>query len=89
MSSGVPVSFHPKRTDTDQALPAVVSGALRVPAVSVKGTRAEGRVSQVVARDIVEFQALVRLYVPAILDQAGSATKNIDLPMEFVFLDIE
>lgn len=68
---------------------AVVPGALRVPAVSVKGTVADQRVNQLVAGEIVEFQALVRLSVPAILDQAGSAEKDIDLPIEFVFLDVE
>jgi hypothetical protein len=68
---------------------AVVPGALRVPAVSVKGTVADGRVKQLAAGEIVEFQALVRLYVPAILDQAGSTEKDIELPIEFVFLDVE
>ncbi|MGH2609549.1 MAG: hypothetical protein ACRDHF_10745 [Tepidiformaceae bacterium] len=67
----------------------VVPGALRVPAVSVKGTQVDGRVNQVVAGEIVEFQALVRLSVSAILDQAGSTEKDIELPIEFVFLDIE
>ena len=31
----------------------------------------------------------MRLYVPAILDGAGSAKKDIELPIEFVFFDIE
>ncbi|MBI3825621.1 MAG: hypothetical protein HY294_06480 [Candidatus Rokubacteria bacterium] len=68
---------------------AVVPGSLHVPAVSVKDAQADGRVKQLVAGDIVEFQALVRLFVPAILDQAGSVEKDIDLPIEFVFLDVQ
>ena len=57
--------------------------------MSVKGTQADGRVRQLAPGDIVEFQALVRLSIPAILDQTGLAEKDIELPIEFVFLEVE
>jgi hypothetical protein len=66
----------------------VIPGALGIPAVSIKGTAADVRVSQLAAGEIVQFQALVRLYVSAILDKAGSNSKDIELPIEFIFLDV-
>lgn len=57
--------------------------------MSVKGTAADGRVKQLAGGEIVGFQALVRLSVLAILDQAGSAAKDIELPIECVLRDVE
>lgn len=50
---------------------------------------ADSRVKQLAAGEIVEFQALGRLHVPAILGNAGSATKDVEDPIEFVLLDME
>ncbi len=67
----------------------VVPGALNVPAVAVAGTAAHMKLEGRGSGDIVTFQALVRLHLPTVLDQAGNAAQEISLPIEFVVLDLE
>jgi len=67
----------------------VVPGAVGLPAVAVAGTAAHTKAQVLAVGDIIEFQALGRLHVPTLLDQAGTDTQQIPLPIEFVFLDLE
>lgn len=67
----------------------VVPKALGLSAVAVAGTVAETKIQPLVPGDIIQFQALIRMHLPTILDQVDSAAKDIPLPVEFVFLDLE
>ena len=67
----------------------VVSGAVGLPAVAVAGTVAATKAQPLSFGDIIEFQALGRLHVPTLLDQAGADPQEIPLPLEFVLLDLE
>jgi len=67
----------------------VVPEALRVPAVAVAGTVAGTKVQALSFGDIIEFQAMGRLHLPTVLDQAGADAQEIPLPLEFVLLDLE
>jgi hypothetical protein len=67
----------------------VVPKALGLSAVAVAGTLAQTKVQPLVPGDIIEFQALVRMHLPTILDRISSTAQEIPLPVEFVFLDLE
>lgn len=67
----------------------VVPKALGVSAVAVAGTVAETKIQPVLPGDIIEFQALIRMHLPTILDQISSTAQEIPLPVEFVLLDLE
>jgi hypothetical protein len=67
----------------------VVPKALGLSAVAVAGTVAQTKVQPLVPGDIIEFQALIRMHLPTILDQISSTAQEIPLPVEFVVLDLE
>jgi hypothetical protein len=67
----------------------VVPKALGLSAVAVAGTVAHTKIQPLVPGDIIEFQALIRMHLPTILDQIGSTAEEIPLPVEFVLLDLE
>jgi hypothetical protein len=67
----------------------VVPKALGLSAVAVAGTVAQARIQPLVLGDIIEFQALIRVHLPTLLDQLGSTAQDIPLPVEFVLLDLE
>ncbi len=67
----------------------VIPGAVGLPAVTVAGTAANTKVQSLAPGNIVQFQALVRIHVPTILDQLSLTAKQIPLPVEFVLLDVE
>jgi hypothetical protein len=67
----------------------VVPKALGLSAVAVAGTVAETKIQPLVPGDIIEFQALIRIHLPTILDQISSTAQEIPLPVEFVLLDLE
>lgn len=67
----------------------VIPGAVRLPAVAVAGTGANTKVQSLAPGNIVQFQALIRIHVPRILDQLSLTAKQIPLPVEFVLLDLE
>lgn len=67
----------------------VISGAVRLPAVTVAGTVASTKVQSLAPGKIVQFQALGRIHLPTILDQLSLTAKQIPLPVEFVLLDLE
>ena len=63
--------------------------ALGLSAVAVAGTVAETKVQPLVPGDIIQFQALIRMHLPPILDQLGPSAQEVPLPVEFVLLDLE
>ncbi len=67
----------------------VIPGAVRLPAVTVAGTVANTKVQPLVPGSIVQFQALVRIHVPTVLDQLSLTAKQISLPVEFVLLGLD
>ncbi len=67
----------------------IVPGALTVPAVAAAGTAAHNKAQNLNAGDVIQFQALVRIHLPTILDQLGDQPLEIQLPLEFVLLDLE
>jgi hypothetical protein len=67
----------------------VVPKALGLSAVAVAGTIAQAKIQPLVPGDIIEFQALIRVHLPTILDQISSTAQEIPLPVEFVLLDLE
>jgi hypothetical protein len=67
----------------------VVPKALGLSAVAVAGTVTETKIQPLVPGDIIEFQALIRMHLPTILDQISSTAQEIPLPVEFVLLDLE
>jgi hypothetical protein len=67
----------------------VVPKALGLSAVAVAGTIAQTKIQPLVPGDIIDFQALIRMHLPTILDQISSTAQEIPLPVEFLFLDLE
>jgi hypothetical protein len=66
-----------------------VPKALGLSAVAAAGTVAQTKIQSLGLGDIIEFQALIRMHLPTILDQISSAAQDIPLPVEFVLLDLE
>ncbi len=71
--------------DSNQIIPE----ALNLPAVAVAGTVAHTKAPTLGPSDIITFQALIRIHLPTILDQASTMSRDIPLPVEFVLLDLE
>ncbi len=67
----------------------IVPGALGLPAVAAAGTVAHDKVQALNDGDLIRFQALIRMHLPSILDQLGTQPQEIQLPLEFVLLDLE
>lgn len=67
----------------------VVLGAIGLSAVAIAGTAADTALQSLASGDVISFQALIRMYVPSILAQISNAATEIDLPVEFVILDVE
>lgn len=67
----------------------VVPKALGLSAVAVAGTIAQTKIQSLVPGDIIDFQTLIRMHLPTILDQISSSAQEIPLPVEFVLLDLE
>jgi hypothetical protein len=67
----------------------IVPGAMGLTAVAVAGTVAHAQIQAVAPGDIIEFQALIRMRLPAVLDQLSATAREISLPVEFVLLDLE
>ncbi len=67
----------------------IVPGALNIPAVAAAGTVAHNKVQALSPGDVIRFQALVRFHVPTILDGLTDQPLEIQLPLEFVLLDLE
>jgi len=67
----------------------VIPGAVRLPVVTIAGTVAHTRMQSLAPGSIVQFQALIRIDVPTVLDHLSSTARQIPLPVEFVLLDAE
>ena len=67
----------------------VVPKALGLSAVAVAGTVAASKVQPLASGDIIRFQALIRMNLPAILGEVGPTAAETPLPVEFVLLDLE
>jgi len=73
----------------DQGQP--VPKASNLPAVTVDGTDADTFIEGLgpTTTPTINFQALIRLDLEPILAQVGSTVTTIDLPVEFVLLDVD
>ncbi len=67
----------------------VVPGAVGLPAVTIAGTTAHTKAQTLASGAFIAFQALIRLHLPTILDQADNTERQIRLPLKFVLLDLE
>jgi hypothetical protein len=67
----------------------VVPGALGLRAVAITGTGADTQLQAMASGDLVRFQALIRMHLPALLDPLSTTAQTIALPVEFVLLHLE
>jgi len=66
-----------------------VNKADNLSAVTVSGTQADTDVQNLAATDLIDIQALIRLDLNPILDSASTTATTIDLPVEFVLLEVD
>ena len=66
-----------------------VNKASNLPTLTATGTQADTAVPTLAATDLIDIQALIRLDLNPILDNATTTETTIDLPVEFILLDVE